>query len=370
MTILASNLIIILISFCFLNKETMLSIGYKLLAFFLVLTVIRFLLPFEFPFTERIILPETISKYLFFFQHPFYQNGFIMISFWWLCECVWFIGCFLGLYKHIRDYRRSARFIAAHGHEISLKEPVNSILNNICGNRKNPFRVIVMSTVDIPQVFGIFSPRILIPDYMDLNSEEFYYTLRHETYHYFHHDLLIKEAVSLLGILYWWNPFCILFKRQVSLLLEMHVDDSLVNENPDTARAYMRSLINIADSAATRHDSSSVSSSSTVAMFNDDNKQLYRRFQMLGHQNNRYRIPLFLSFLMLVSFIYLCSFGFILEARYNEINPTEPGDLQISDGLYVIPKKDGTYDLYFNELFIENLENLDHYPDIPIIEEQ
>ncbi|MGN0167581.1 MAG: M56 family metallopeptidase, partial [Acetatifactor sp.] len=263
MTILASNLIIILITLCFRYEKLMVSVGYRLLAVFLVLTLIRFLLPFELSFTRTLYLPEFLSKYIAFFRHSFFQIGFWDISLWFIFECIWLIGALVCLYRHIRTHNGSARYIAAFGRDITGKEPVQTILAEICGKHKNPFRVTVIPDLAVPQIFGFLSPRILIPDYMDPDSEEFRFSLHHEAYHYFHHDLIIKEAVNLLCILYWWNPACRLFQKQVGLILEMHVDDSLVNRDSDVAKAYMGSLIHILESASDRQNP--VPSDTTVA---------------------------------------------------------------------------------------------------------
>lgn len=364
-TILASNLLIILITFCFRREKLMLSIGYRLLAVFLILTLIRFLFPFEFPFTKTIFLPEFISKILFYIQHPFFKIGVFKVSVWHTFVCVWLAGCLVNLYKHIKAYRGSSRYIAVSGYDITSKEPVRTILSEICKGRKIPFRVIVLSNLDSPQIFGIFSPRILIPEYMDLSSEAFRFALHHESYHHFHHDLLTKEAVNLLCILYWWNPACHLFQKQVGLILEMHVDDSLVNGNATATGAYMRSLISILETASDRREA--LPSNLTVDMISSKEGELTQRFQMLCHKRDKTRIPLFLLLLLMVVSIYLCSYGIILEGSYTtpiENDTTLFGD---SVGFYAVPKDDGTYDIYYNGIFTENVENLDYYSKVPII---
>lgn len=365
MTILASNLLIILITFCFRKEKLMLSIGYKLLAVFLILTLIRFLFPFELPFTKSIYLPEFISIFIFYFRYSFLKKGSLKISLWFLFECVWLIGVLVCLCKHIKSRRITARFIAISGRDVTMQEPVRTLLSGICNKRKNPFRVIIVAGLDTPQIFGILSPRILIPDYIDINSEEFRFVLQHETYHYFHHDLLIKEAVNLLCILYWWNPACQHFKKQVELILEMHVDDSLVNSDSSVATAYMGSLIHILEDAAGRQ--TSIFSGMTVAMFSTGDEELVQRFQMLCHKSDRTRVPVFLLLLMMVASIYLCSYGIILESNYSAQIENDDTLFTPSAGFHAILKKDGTYDLYFNDIFTENIENLDYYPDIPVV---
>lgn len=368
MTILASNLIIILITLCFRYEKLMVSVGYRLLAVFLVLTLIRFLLPFELPFTRTLYLPEFLSIFIFYFRHIFFEGNFFNISLWSIFECIWLIGALVCLYRHIRTHNGSARYIAAFGRDITGKEPVQTILAEICGKRKNPFRVTVIPDLAVPQIFGFLSPRILIPDYMDPDSEEFRFSLHHEAYHYFHHDLLIKEAVNLLCILYWWNPACRLFRKQVGLILEMHVDDSLVNRDSDVATAYMGSLIHILETASDRP--ASIPSDSTVALASEETEELMQRFQMLCHKRSKTRIPMFLLLLAVVASIYLCSYEIILEAKYTVPAENDSTTFNSFTGFYAVLKEDGTYDLYLNGIFTENLESLDYYPDIPVLTEE
>lgn len=365
MTILASNLLIILITFCFRKEKLMLSIGYKLLAVFLILTLIRFLLPFEWTFTRTIALPEFPSKIITHLRHVFFEIGLLKISLWFIFECIWLIGSIFFLYQHIKSRYKSVRYIAAHGHDITEQEPIRTILSDICGKRKNPFRVTIVQNVDIPQIFGIFSPRILIPDYVDINCEDFRFILQHETYHYFHHDMLIKEAVNLLCILYWWNPACKLFKEQVGLILEMHVDDSLVNKDTTIGVAYMRSLIHILEAASDKRNYNHTAQ--TIAMVSTKEEELTQRFQMLCRKNRMTRIPIFILLLTIVLFIYLCSYGIIFEARYNNRIENSEEIFDNVTGFYAVPKEDGTYDLYLNGIFTENVENLDYYSNTPVL---
>lgn len=367
MTILASNLLIILISFCFRKEKLMLSIGYRLLAVFLVLTLIRFLLPFEWPFTKNIYLPTLLSTLITRFRHSFFEFSFLKVSLWFIFECVWLIGGLVALCKHIKYRNHATRFISAFGKDITSQEPVDTILSDICKARKNPFRVIIIPNLDTPKIFGVFSPHILIPDYLDLESEEFRFTLRHEAYHYFHHDLLIKEAVNLLCILYWWNPACRRFQKQVGLILEMHVDDSLVNKDSLVGAAYMRFLIHILESASNMQNS--ISPSLTISMVSAEEGELTQRFQMLCHEGDKTRIPMFILLLMIVVSIYLCSYAIILESNYCARIENDDTLFDSYTGFHAVLKKDGTYDLYFNGIFTENLENLDYYPDIPILPE-
>lgn len=132
MTILASNLLIILITFCFRQKKILLSVGYRLLAVFLLLTAIRFLFPFELPFTKSIYLPESFSKGLTLIRHSFYKIGGLKISCWFLIECIWFVGILVCLIKHVHIHKKFSSYIRLYGKDISSLEPIPDILAEIC----------------------------------------------------------------------------------------------------------------------------------------------------------------------------------------------------------------------------------------------
>lgn len=368
MTILASNLIIVLITFCFRHKKVMLSIGYRLLAIFLALTLIRFLFPFELPFTRNVFLPECISVLIAYCRHPFFslplRKFSLELSAWTVFEFVWLIGFLVQLIRHIVTYHGCSRFLSRFGQDISMEGGIRAKLDSICGQRQNRFRVVVVPSLQVPQIFGIFSPRILLPSSIDVESEEFLFSLRHEVYHYYHHDLLIKEAVNLLCILYWWNPACVLLKKQVGLILEMHVDDSLVDNNPEITLAYLRSLIRLAEAAA--HTDSPIPSGLTVAAVSMNESELEQRFQMMCRQQKSASIPLFLLLLVIVASTYFASYAIILEASSNTmLDDSEV--LELPDGFYAVPASDNTYSIYYNGTLIETVPNLDYYRGIPVL---
>ena len=71
--ILTSNVIAILIAIPFIKKDLTLCIGYKVLFCFVVLALLRLLLPFEFPFTTNVFLPQFLSQITAFLQRPLIQ---------------------------------------------------------------------------------------------------------------------------------------------------------------------------------------------------------------------------------------------------------------------------------------------------------
>lgn len=69
MTVFVSNLLLIVIALLFRNEDVLARIGFRLTAIFCIITLIRFLFPFELPFTKTVILPKFMSDALSVLRH-------------------------------------------------------------------------------------------------------------------------------------------------------------------------------------------------------------------------------------------------------------------------------------------------------------
>lgn len=70
MTVLMSNVLLIAITFCFRNEKLLMNIGYKLMAVFCLVTLVRLLFPFELPVTVTLAFPRVISNAIAAVRHP------------------------------------------------------------------------------------------------------------------------------------------------------------------------------------------------------------------------------------------------------------------------------------------------------------
>lgn len=247
MAVLTSNLIIVLTALCFRHKNILLSVGYKPLIAFLFLAVLRLAFPFELPVARNIYFPDILSVPLTYFLYPFAYLFGIPISMWVIFQCVWLLGIIYRLRIYVCEHIRLLSQLNRYSTDISEQEPYATLLAQICGGRQNPFQVLKVHGISTPSIFGVIKPRILIPFDIQLSDTDLYYSLCHETSHYFHRDLWIQCSVRILTILYWWNPACQLLKKQVDMLLEMRVDGTLVKKDPDTAKAYLGTLVHVAE---------------------------------------------------------------------------------------------------------------------------
>ena len=366
MTFITSNLIIVLITMCFKREKILLSIGYKLTAVFLVLSLLRVLFPFELPFAKNVYLPTALSAVIVLIRHPFLKPWGLPVSLWTAFELVWIIGFIIRLYKQNKEHKAFYRFLRLCGRDITMEEPYHSVLSTVCGMRKNPFRLLRIPNLQFPVLVGIWHPCILLPDHYELTPDELYYTLRHETFHHYKRDLITKYGVSLLCMIYWWNPACVTIKKQLYHVMEMRVDENVAGMDKHTAVAYLSSIINIMENLQS-DDQVPVPSGISAFLTKEQTVEVRQRFHMLCNKK-RTQWPLFIALLTIIAGIYLGSYLVIFEADFVS-DLTAPNTISTPNEFYAILNQDGTYHIYYNEIFIEYTDTLEYYPpDILIID--
>lgn len=366
MTILTSNLLLILIACFFRNNKVMINLGYRLLAVFVCLTFIRFLLPFEFSFTTTLIMPPRISLIIVGFLHPIFYISSIGINLWTLLELAWLIGILVYTSRYIREIRMAKRYILIMGNSPKQPDRYTSILDDICKIRgkKNHFRILEIENLDSPKIYGIIKPYILLPKDISFSDKDIYYILGHEATHHFHHDILLKELVRILSIIYWWNPACHALNKQVNLLLEMRIDDSVTtsSDTMETSR-YLGCLLSIAERSQKYRDKQNALALSFSQL---DKKILTKRFEMLINREKPRNTAINVIICIAILFIYIVSYFIILEPYYQTLEVESTISIT-EDSSYFIRNEDGTYDLYYSGIFFETVTSLEYFSsDIPI----
>lgn len=93
-----------------------------------------------------------------------------------------------------------------------------------------------------PAVYGIVSPRIILPiSYQDRDIE---LVILHEETHIHRRDNLWRILAFAIVALHWFNPFCLLFLKCFLADLELSCDEHVLSKvGPDRAGEYARSLL-------------------------------------------------------------------------------------------------------------------------------
>ena len=105
--------------------------------------------------------------------------------------------------------------------------------------------------VKTPFVFGLFTPKIYLPDVLDNSERE--YILKHENTHIEHGDWIIKIIGTAAVAVHWFNPLVWLGYFLLEQDIEMSCDETTVaNMDDNMKQAYAISLVAYASSSKNR----------------------------------------------------------------------------------------------------------------------
>lgn len=244
------------------------------------------------------------------------------------------------------------------GYKKVTDEKIINILNNVNSKYKKNilFQIMYNKNIESPFIFNIKSPIIIIPQ-ISLLEKDWYYILEHEIAHYYHKDLLYKIFIELLTILYWWNPFIYLLKKQFENLLEINIDLHITKNLDNNQKLdYLECLLKI-----TQICNKNKKIYAATTFYNTKNITLSQRVNIILAHIRGIK-PLFLiilSTLLIIITFFFCSFRFILEPYAIPYNDSD-GTFEINDysAYYLIDNHDGTYNLFYNSKYIATVTEL------------
>lgn len=368
MTIFAGNVLLVVITLLFRNEKLLARIGCKVMALFCVITLARLLFPYELPFAKTVILPAKISEMLSVLRHQYELVPGVRISVTNALFVVWFVGSLFFMCKAVWKHMKLQRLIRRNSKDVTKLDPYNSILESLGSEKeRGRLRLLLSPFADSPMIIGLFDPVILLPQSTNWTGDGLLLAIRHEFYHYRHHDLWLKFLTSCIAMVYWWNPFCRILDRRVGTLLEIRVDTSIISDGNDTAIEYVATLLEHMKGSGDRDDFSSQFMGLTFS--NEDG--LHHRIHMMANRNVKPNYLISVALLLLALGLYIGSYLVIFEnASYiyfpedseNYIFPEEFAD----DG-YAIRNADGTYTVYLlNGRCTDVVESLEFYPGIVV----
>ncbi len=105
--------------------------------------------------------------------------------------------------------------------------------------------VYVSDKISAPFVFGLFIPRIYLPDVLDKHEKE--YILLHERTHIKHGDWITKIIGMIAIAVHWFNPLAWFAYKLFEQDIEMNCDESVVEGmDTDLKQAYTMSIVSFA----------------------------------------------------------------------------------------------------------------------------
>jgi len=134
--------------------------------------------------------------------------------------------------------------------------------------------VYLSSHITTPFLYGIFKPRIVLPD-IEFTTEELQHVYLHELTHWKRNDAWLKCLLLFINAIHWFNPLAYMARRDIDRFCELSCDESVVKSmNSQERRRYCELMLNVLWNVADQNVKS-------FSAFSDKRKQLERRVDMV-----------------------------------------------------------------------------------------
>lgn len=354
---------VVIIFMCLILKSSRLikHIGVSILSVCLMAIIIRLFLPYEFTFAKELGLSGIYSEFVFFLKVPLAEIAGHTINLYESFYLVIFLGILVNFIKTIVSYKRFERVICSLPDITNQK--INYILHIILKDykRKIPFIIKESPLVSTPMIFRITKPLIILPE-IDLSEDEWYYILKHEVAHYYRGDLHIKIITELLAIIYWWNPFIYLLKKQISKILEIRIDVAITHSLSEIEKIkYIECLLKIAKNQIS-HKQKKVA----LSFGSDECNTISQRSHIV--LDDYPALSKFKYLVLIVPLILvILSYSFVFEPySINSKDQSYTVELTTSNS-YLVENPNGGYDLYFDDKYFGTVTLIkDSYSNLPV----
>lgn len=362
-SVLCCNMLIVLLSIIVCSNRLLIRIRLRSLLVCIAIILMRMLLPCELPISHNIYYPPWLSLKISDLLCDRTGPGGISFTIAQILLIIWISGFVFLMMCYFIKSDKLYRFITIHGTDISKTDHIKETIQDL------------MSLVPIHQRVNIYEARfinepciiqlkkcyfILLPSDIPFSDIELKSILTHEWMHAADHDLLIRTIVHIICIIYWWNPLCFLLEKQVGQFLELQTDSNIQKNCFIDLHAYLSSLISIASklSKKGRPLSPTGLNYSTAS-----GKLLQMRFDSLIKRNGHLSKSLGYGLTTLTLIIFTLSYVYIFEPGVYDSEITEGTFSLTSENTYAVKKDDGTYDIYFQNEYWENVDSLQYYPE-------
>lgn len=347
--ILWCNVYILIITLMRKHNRFLMHFSYFPLIVLIFAGVFRMICPIEFPYTA--VLPSKIifpALFHFLITPLDIFSKDMLISIFDIFIFIWMFGSIYLLLKYIHQlFRFHQTMIDA---SVTSSIQILSCLDEIKKKKCITAKVKIIQSVDItvPMVTGFFQPTIYLPE-VTFSDEEINIILQHELTHFLHKDAWNKMLMYLLVVLFWWNPFIHLLKRDLNHILEIKCDLSLASRmNEEDKIHYLETMMNVVRFSKKMKLQSMPIDAIGLMEANRQTKLEQRFHLILGYEAKKWQrtvLNLLLCGFIVSSMAF--SYLFVIQPEFSVENVTDEATFSITqENSYLVLNGDSTYALY------------------------
>lgn len=219
---LINSAILAILSWIIIKNDFALRIVGRYICVLLTLVAGRMLMPFEYTFTITLFSRNVLTRLRDLMVYKV-GVGTHAVTIGQILLLIWMAGAVSGVFLYVGKYIYFIHIIrrCPDYYKYNVDAVIDRI--NINYRKSKEFKVLLVSGIQTPAIFGLLHPKILMPE-VDYSEKEINYILCHEMLHYYRHDLMVKVLCEFLCVIYWWNPVVFLLRKLVSRVLELRVD--------------------------------------------------------------------------------------------------------------------------------------------------
>ncbi|RII32979.1 peptidase M56 [Clostridium chromiireducens] len=144
---------------------------------------------------------------------------------------LWILGVVLLIWIFISAHKKFKQIVGASIKDVdnTHKEILYNCMNIM--NIKTVVELLYCPKINSPSLCGLIKPKILIPINIveNIDAEDFKYIIMHELTHLKKKDLLINWIITLLSIIYWFNPIVLYCLNKMRKDCEFSCDNHVIS---------------------------------------------------------------------------------------------------------------------------------------------
>jgi beta-lactamase regulating signal transducer with metallopeptidase domain len=175
-------------------------------------------------------------------SRPTIGLGTVLLAVWGLGSIVMLVHQCVGLWRMSRIVAR-ARLVRDSNWSVLLDEVKTQL------GRRRPVRLLSSGEVDVPAVYGLVRPVVILPAHSTVWLEDRRTAvLQHELVHIIRFDWIVRVAARIARAVYWFNPLAWWAVRRLDLEQELACDEEVLALG-SRASTYACHLLGIARAA-------------------------------------------------------------------------------------------------------------------------